>query len=644
MSKHRKEEVAEHRRAKRGRSEAPSPEALRRFVRARAAEFLADPNITSIGIGIKGGVPCIQFTVGKKVAKDVAKESKLEALGALRTRLIDPWLEVDGVRVPTDVVERKYRKGFEVIVQDVKDARKQRLETLVPGISVSHPTGTAGTLGAIVYDTKSGAPCILSNWHVLHGPEGILGDQIVQPGPHDDNRVSENRAGVLIRSHLGAAGDCAIARIEDRSFDATVYELGVKVKAVARPDIGDVLVKSGRTTGITRGRVRRVDVVAKIDYEGDIGSRNIGGFEIGPLEDADPNFEISMGGDSGSAWLVAGAGGDPLAPTEVMAGLHFAGEGTGNPDEHALACYAHSVFEKLEISLEPPRAADEIEQGFGGGFDAGFLPGVRVPVPRLPGKKRRDFVAHAGSPLIPYTHFSVCLSPSRRFAHFVAWNIDGEALKAYGRKGLAFKLDPRIDPDFQTDDRLYSDNKLDRGHLARRADVVWGPAKEAQQANRDSFYFTNIAPQHRAFNQSRLGGLWGELEDAILEELNIARLRLSVMAGPIFKKKDPTYRGTRIPRSFWKVISFVDADDGQLKVKAYVLTQSDLLNDIEAFDLDPFRLFQVSVRELETTAGLAFDASLAKADAFAHPQGIAAEMLPHRAVREILPRNELLGA
>ena len=40
-------------------------------------------------------------------------------------------------------------------------------------------------------------------------------------------------------------------------------------------------------------------------------------------------------------------------PTRILAGLHFAGEGSGDPNEHAVACYARSVFEKLEISPTP---------------------------------------------------------------------------------------------------------------------------------------------------------------------------------------------------------------------------------------------------------------------------------------------------
>lgn len=617
-----------------------NPEALRKFVRARAEELLEDKNITSVGIALAAdGTECIQFTVAKK-----ADENELEALG---TRLIPRSFNIDGVDVRTDVVQRQYKTSQEILELRLKGQRKQRRNPIVPGISVSHPTGTAGTLGAIVFDRRTGAPCVLSNWHVLHTPGGTLGDPMVQPGPHDDNRVNQNQAGFLVRSHLGVAGDCAIARIDGREFDLSVEDLGVKISKLARPHLGDVVVKSGRTTAVTHGIVRRVDVTAKLNYGGDVGTKLIGGFEIGPPTGARADYEVSMGGDSGAAWLVGEKkdgvsvmrDGVPVA-TDVMVGLHFAGESNGETDEHALACYAHSVFEKLEIDIAEPDPKRHAET-LGSGYASGFL-GTSVPVPVLPAAKMGDAVKLGAKTEIPYTHFSVCMSRSRRFAHFVAWNIDGKQLKAFGRKGLKFKLDKRIDEENQAGDDIYVDNNLDRGHIARRADLVWGPDAEAQQANRDSFYFTNITPQHAAFNQSSQGGLWGELENAIFEEVDVTNLKLSVIGGPVFTPKDPGYRGIKIPRSFWKLIAYVEEGQDALKVKAYVLTQNDLLNDIEAFDLDPFRLYQVGVDELAKLIKMQFDEAIVNADTFAHQETLALENVPKRNVREVRLRRELV--
>lgn len=614
-------------------------ERLKAYVRAYGPRYLEDRNITSVGIGYKpsksgGREMCLQFTVAKKAEAD-----QLEALG---TQLIPEAIEIEGEAIPTDVIERDFRPSYQLVELEAKDRRKQRQDPLMPGISVSHPTGTAGTLGAIVYDEREGHACILSNWHVLHTNNGDLGDTVVQPGPFDDNRISQNGTGTLLRSHLGTAGDCAIALIEDRGISFEIVGLDVEVRRLARPELDDRVVKSGRTTGVTHGIVTRIEVITRINYGGAVGLRQIGGFEIGPDDRFPaPNNEISMGGDSGSVWLIGDEDGEA---TDIMVGLHFAGEGADNPDEHALACYAHAVFKKLEITLEPPvepaLAVTELEGRTG--YDRVFL-GQALPAPELTGARAHDVVELNGSSLIPYTHFSLCLSRSRRMCHFVAWNIDGGDIKRLSRRGIRFRTDPRIDKAFQTDNQAYVDNKLDRGHVARRADLVWGALANAKRANRDSFYFTNITPQHESFNQSSRHGLWGLLENAIFEDVDIQDLKVTVFAGPIFKDNDLEYRGILVPRDYWKLITFVDGADGKLKAMAYVLTQDDLLDDIEGLDLDPFRLWQVAIVDLEERAQVRF-AGLEEADDLT-PERVVEAMPRTRGgspVREVLGREDLI--
>src|SRR5574339_102601 len=297
-------------------------EALKVFVRTQGSDYLKDPNITSVGIGYKNkdGKPtkelAVQFTVGRKVQPE-----DLERLG---TKSIPESFEINGVKVPTDVIQRKYTTEYRLVPEAQTNDRKKRLNPVLPGSSVAHVKETAGTLGCIVYDRSNGTPYVLSNWHVLNGPEGSIGDEIVQPGPFDDNRIHVNRLGKLVRSHVGQAGDCAVATIEGRGFNNEIMDLGIVVESLGEPDLGDKVVKSGRTTGVTHGIVSRIHTIAKIDYGGSIGEKEVGGFEIGvdPANMPD-NGEVSMGGDSGSVWLFKSNNGQP---TNIMAGLHFAGE------------------------------------------------------------------------------------------------------------------------------------------------------------------------------------------------------------------------------------------------------------------------------------------------------------------------------
>ncbi|MFC3124916.1 DNA/RNA non-specific endonuclease [Pseudoroseomonas globiformis] len=584
----------------------PDEAALRRFIRSQGPDYLRQPNVTSIGIGHKvtagrdTGRLCVQFTVGRKLEPQSLEAERLESLPGSIT--------IDGVEVPTDVLERRYSPAWRLVTPErmAKDVRKQRLDPVRPGCSIAHERGTAGTLGAIVYDLQDGSALGLSNWHVLHGPEGRIGDRIVQPGPFDNNRTERNGAGRLLRSHLGAAGDCAVVRLEERGIAPEIIGLDVAPRQVGQAELGDTVVKSGRTTGVTHGRVARIEVMVRLDYGGATGFRNIGGFEIGP----DPRHpaadgEISMGGDSGSAWMASDARG---RSTDVMLGLHFAGESDGQGSDHAIACQAHAALEKLEVSLDRP-SAEAVRQASGLGFDPRFLEDeIALPKPG-PTLAHDVLVLEDGETAVHHTHFSLSMSRARKLALWVAWNIDGRSLKGYGRKGLDFSNDPKVDDDHQTGDRLYANNRLDRGHLARRADLVWGPDAEAQAANRESFYFTNITPQHQGFNQSGAGGLWGQLEDAIMEETRIDRLRVSVVAGPLFEDEDPSYRGVQIPRAFWKIVACRDADrKNRLVARGFLLTQEDLLHRLEGLGLDEFRLYRVPVQEIGRRTGLDFGA------------------------------------
>jgi len=326
--------------------------------------------------------------------------------------------------------------------------------------------------------------------------------------------------------------------------------------------------------------------------------------------------------------------------TDMMVGLHFAGE-TSEPAEFALACYTSSVFEKLEIGPVDD-SADHITpaiETIATGFNPNFL--LHHPLTLPTTKKvrvKKDYApTRAGALVRDYTHFSLAMSASRRFCRWVAWNIDGAHLKALSRVRLRFKLDKEYEAKYQVGDELYGKpaNDLDRGHIARRADLVWGSDDEAEQGNGDSFYFTNITPQLDTFNQSTKQGLWGELENAIFEDVDVDDLRVSVFGGPIFGDNDLPYRKVLIPRSFWKLIAYAEA--GELKAKAFVLTQDDLEAKLESLGLEPFKLYQVSVAHLTSLTDLLFG-GLADADTMpAAPEGLGAP-----AVRRIESRADVV--
>ncbi|WP_411557516.1 DNA/RNA non-specific endonuclease [Plantibacter sp. MPB07] len=253
------------------------------------------------------------------------------------------------------------------------------------------------------------------------------------------------------------------------------------------------------------------------------------------------------------------------------------------------------------------------------GFDSGFLDladQLQLPAPADPAELAR-------LRRLDYTHFTVLLDPDRRLAAATGVDIDGAALLDLGR-GDDWHLDDRVPVEEQAGPELYARNDLDRGHLVRRRDPVWGPVEIARQANVDTFCYTNAAPQAADFNQSL--ELWNGLEDLVLEYASAGRRRLSVFTGPVFADTDPLYRGVQIPRRFWKVAAW--SNDGALAASGYLLDQSAQLDDLDldrssAIDdtheaaavpsLGPFRTFQLPILDLANLTGLDFGA-LASAD------------------------------
>jgi endonuclease G len=192
------------------------------------------------------------------------------------------------------------------------------------------------------------------------------------------------------------------------------------------------------------------------------------------------------------------------------------------------------------------------------------------------------------------------MSKTRRMCRFTACNVEGGALQDMGRAGIPWHFDARFDEELQAGDDLYRDNDLDRGHMVRRLDPVWGDDQAAQAANEDTFHFTNSCPQHKDLNQKT----WNDLEDYVLQNAGKFRLRINVFTGPVFRADDPDYRDFQLPLDFWKVVVMVK-DDGTLSATAYTLSQRDLVTGLE-FVFGEFRTYQIRLRQVEEWTGLDF--------------------------------------
>ena len=313
----------------------------------------------------------------------------------------------------------------------------------------------------------------------------------------------------------------------------------------------------------------------------------------------------TLGGNSGAIILDIEGG--------KAVGLHFGGRFRVN-NMAVDAAQLKKILSKLKVQISVPPLPEKIKAKKStpdlskrAGYLEDFLgtkAAFQVPLPKLDASQKANLAPVKGKSdgLLRYTHFSIAMNKQRRFAFYTACNIDGSSSTNIRRANDNWQLDPRCDAKHQVGNELYVNNDLDRGHLVRRLDPVWGATKqESQQANDDTFYYTNATPQHARLNQ----GNWNDLEDYILTNTNAENLRVSVFTGPVFGDDDTEYRDVFLPEAYWKVVAVVNGDTKKLHATAYMLSQSDLLTDLE-FVFGQFRTYQLPIADLEERTRLDF--------------------------------------
>lgn len=294
-----------------------------------------------------------QGWIGEKIVKDVraTKQESETRRAALKKKL--PGLigygitRGSGERIAiiceeiTPEIRSMFREGIRG--QPVKfveigeivalDGRTEEFRPLVGGVSVGHHLVSAGTLGSIVYDNADNKPLILSNAHVLANSDtptedlALVGDDILQPGKHD--------TGTEVIAHLydwvpledGVTVDAAMA-IPETPVENIILDIP-KVAGVTTPEIGMYVQKSGRTTGLTDGKIIATDASIDVDY----------GTEVITLHNQFITTCMSAGGDSGSISLTAD--GD-------IVGLLFAGS-----DKATVYNNIENVTDLLNVHFEP---------------------------------------------------------------------------------------------------------------------------------------------------------------------------------------------------------------------------------------------------------------------------------------------------
>jgi endonuclease G len=287
------------------------------------------PDVTGVDIGPK--------YVGKKRKKGqvirVHVREKIAKKKLTRSELIpDEFLGI-----PSDVIAASYMR------HSMPFFPSGRFDPVRPGVSVGNPKAKAGSIGLVVFDDASGAPCLLSAFHVLVGPSGFEGDPILQPSRFDGGAPGADTVGHVLTAPLpGLWGDAAVAKLNGaRPFSREAFDTRVVIDEARIPQMGMRVTKTGRTTLTTRGRIEGLGTYFYPELPG-----GVNGFRVVPLTDDPSKADLCAPGDSGALYYVSGS--------TAGVGLHCAGGTDPAVGEIGIACHLVTALATLGVSLTPP--------------------------------------------------------------------------------------------------------------------------------------------------------------------------------------------------------------------------------------------------------------------------------------------------
>lgn len=171
-----------------------------------------------------------------------------------------------------------------------------------------------------------------------------------------------------------------------------------------------------------------------------------------------------------------------------------------------------------------------LEKGLGDVVDLGC--------PKVMSAQPEQVITHVG--------YTVSYNPEWLIPNWVAYELTCEEVDGDVERSNHFVPDPEVKGAAVTT-ADYAHSGYDRGHMAPAGDMKW-----SEQAMRESFYMTNICPQHHSNN----AGDWKDLEELVRDWAR-AYGRVYVACGPIVQGGYETIgRDHRIvvPQQFYKVV------------------------------------------------------------------------------------------
>jgi hypothetical protein len=366
------------------------------FIRAPLLVLVLLVTTLAVGVGFWGCSQTDDAVVGPQTPSDVgllsAKNPMVQSVMAVQDRhtarlMADPevigtatTVTDDGrlaimVLATTDRAAKAVDKEIDGIPVVVHRTDKIVAMKTKPPAGVSHtakqtPPIQLGTSGGWRYDLANGYCCggtlgslinvggqkrVLSNYHVFeadivsggNGRVATTGDYVIQPGLIDVacNAANAQNVATLVVTHSlpGSNVDCSSATIISGMVrdDGAILEVGTLSAQTVAASVGQLVKKSGRTTGLTRSSVSALNGTVSVAYENECaGGAAFTKTFTGQIIVANKRSRFLAGGDSGSMMV------EDVSTNPRAVGLLFAGSSTlavANPIGQVLSFFGATM-------------------------------------------------------------------------------------------------------------------------------------------------------------------------------------------------------------------------------------------------------------------------------------------------------------
>lgn len=203
---------------------------------------------------------------------------------------------------------------------------------------------------------------------------------------------------------------------------------------------------------------------------------------------------------------------------------------------------------------------------------------------------QEELIPSSKDSIIRHEYYTLSYSETHEQANWVFYTLTSDFINGIAKRKNNFKRDPLIETQ-SASPKDYTGSGYDRGHLCPAAAM-----KINQLAMDETFYMSNMSPQHPSFNR----GKWKQLEKQVREWVIIEE-KLHVVSGPLFEKNKGKIGPNQvtIPGYYYKVIY---DPTGNQKMIGFIMPNKKLIEDLSQY--------RFTIDEIEDRTGIDFFHSL----------------------------------